>query len=167
MVLAPLIALLALVALEIYVIVVVAHAIGAAWTIAALLASTVGGLWLVRAQRRRAWSTLREAVASGAIPGRNLGDAVLIFVGGVLIAIPGFVTDALGLLAVAPITRPAMRRLLGFFLLPRAARRGLRFTTGAGEQSNRTAEESSAAAPDRPAKVIRGQVIDRDSGTAS
>ena len=61
-----LLALIALIAVEIYVIVVIAHVIGVAWTVAALIASTVAGLWLVRVQRRRAWSALREAVASGA-----------------------------------------------------------------------------------------------------
>lgn len=166
MLLAPLLAVLALVAVEIYVIVVIAHAIGAAWTVAALIASTVAGLWLVRVQRRRAWSALREAVASGAIPDRELGDAALIFVGGALIAIPGFVTDALGLLAVAPVTRPAMRRLLGLFLLPRAAALGMRSARMAGEGSRQTAAGSPGPAPEPPGKVIRGQVIDGGTGTA-
>ncbi len=144
-----LLALIALIAVEIYVIVVIAHVIGVAWTVAALIASTVAGLWLVRVQRRRAWSALREAVASGAIPDRELGDAALIFAGGALIAIPGFVTDALGLLVVAPVTRTAMRRLLGVVLLPRAAAMGMRL----GGSARR-------GAPEPKGRVIRGQVVD-------
>ncbi|MBO0806026.1 MAG: FxsA family protein [Nocardiopsaceae bacterium] len=121
MLLRSLLAVGALLVAEICVIAGVAHAIGGVWTVVALIASTAAGLWLARAERRRAWKALREAAADGAVSGRHLGDTVLIFAGGVLIAIPGFVTDALGLLAVAPVTRPAMRRLLGFFLLPRIA----------------------------------------------
>jgi UPF0716 protein FxsA len=154
MLLAPLLALIALVAVEIYVIVVIAHVIGAGWTIAALIGSTVAGLWLVRVQRRRAWAAFREAVASGAIPDRELGDAALILAGGALIAIPGFVTDAIGLLAVAPVTRTVMRRLLGVFLLPRAAAVGMRFA--------RTTRRGGG--PEGHGKVISGQVIDGGAG---
>ena len=159
MLVAPLVALIALVAVEIYVIVVIAHEIGAAWTIAALIASTVAGLWLARVERRRAWSALREAIATGAMPDRELGDAALILAGAALIAIPGFVTDALGLLAVAPVTRPAMRRLLGFALVRRAAalhRRSARTTN----QDNSPGRE-----PEPPGKVIRGEVVNGGTGT--
>ena len=161
MLLAPLLALIALVAVEIYVIVVIVHAIGAAWTVAALIASTVVGLWLTRVQQRRAWSALREAVATGAVPGRELGDAALIFVGGMLIAIPGFVTDAFGLLAVAPMTRPAMRRLLGFVLARRVA--------ALDRRSARTTGQDTSPGPESepPGKVIRGEVIDGGAETGS
>lgn len=156
--LVPFLALVALAGLEIYVIVVIAHAIGIAWTVAALIASTLAGLALVRAQRRRAWSALREAVASGVVPDRELGDAALIFTGGALFVIPGFVTDALGLLAVAPLTRPAMRRLLGVLLLPRAAALGMR----AGRMGGRGTGTHSPEEPGEggTGKVIRGHVID-------
>ncbi len=159
MLLAFLLALIALVAAEIYVIVVIAHAIGVAWTVAALIASTVAGLWLARVQRRRAWGALQEAMTTGAIPDRELGDAALIFAGGALIAIPGFVTDAVGLLAVAPVTRPAMRKLLGFFLLRRAAALARRSAPAAGE------DIPPGPGPQPPGKVVRGQVIDDGAGT--
>ncbi|HEY7431900.1 MAG TPA: FxsA family protein [Streptosporangiaceae bacterium] len=161
MLLVPLLALIGLAAVEIYVFVVVAHAIGVAWTVAALLASTVAGLWLARAQGRRAGGALREAMMTGAIPDRELGDAALIFAGGALIAIPGFVTDAVGLLAVAPVTRPAVRRLLGFILLRRAAALARRSAPAAGEAS------SPGLEPEPPGKVVRGEVIDDDRGTGT
>jgi UPF0716 protein FxsA len=156
MLLVPFLALVALVAVEIYVIVVIAHVIGAAWTIAALIASTVAGLALVRVQRRRAWSALRATVAMGGVPDRELGDAALIFTGGALFAIPGFVTDALGLLVVAPVTRPAMRRVLGALLLPRAA----------AVFSSRGPGGMSRNGPRGTGKVIRGEVMDDGAGEA-
>ena len=81
----------------------------------------MAGLWLVRIQGRRAWGALRGAVASGVIPDRELGDAALIVAGGALIAVPGFLTDVLGVLAVAPLTRSVMRRIFGFIFFRRAA----------------------------------------------
>ena len=89
MVFASFLAVVLLVAAEIYVIVTIAHLIGWALTVALLVASTVAGLWLVRVQGRRAWGALRGAAASGVIPDRELGDAALILAGGALIAVPG------------------------------------------------------------------------------
>jgi UPF0716 protein FxsA len=174
MLLLPFLALVALVAVEIYVIVVIAHVIGVAWTIAALIASTVAGLALARTQRRRAWSAVRRAVDRGAVPDRELGDAALIFTGGALFAIPGFVTDALGVLVVAPLTRPAMRRLLGALLLPRvAAVLSSRPPMWAGGTSGFSRDPDGASRHDQAggmgggqAKVIRGHVIDGETGQA-
>lgn len=162
--LAALAAVIALAALEIYVIVLVAHAIGVALTLVALVASTAAGLWLVRSQRRRAWGALREAVASGAIPDRELADAALILAGGTLIAVPGFVTDALGVLTVAPLTRPVLRRLLAILLFRRAAVAAAGLRVLRPRRARRPAAGGQAATA--PAgKVIRAEVI--DGGTAA
>ncbi len=142
-------ALILLAAAEIYVIIVIAHLIGVAWTVAALVASTLAGLWLVRNQGRRAWLALRQAVESGALPDRELGDAALIFVGGALIAFPGFVTDAIGLATVAPLTRPAVRRMLGALILRRQAATGPRV-----RRPGRTEAEEK-----QTGKTIQGEVI--------
>ncbi len=52
MVFAAFLAVLVLAAVEIFVIVAIAHVIGWALTVALLIVSTVAGLWLVRVQGR-------------------------------------------------------------------------------------------------------------------
>ncbi|MEV4257993.1 FxsA family protein, partial [Spirillospora sp. NPDC049652] len=96
--------------LEIVLIVQVGQAIGG-WPTAGLLAAglLLGG-WIVRREGRRA---LNAALSRGELPERELADAALIMAGGVLLMIPGFLTDVLGLLLVLPVTRPLLRRLLG------------------------------------------------------
>ena len=151
----PFLALILLAAAEIYVIIVIAHLIGVAWTVAALIASTLAGLWLVRNQGRRAWQALREVVQSGVLPDRELGDAALIFAGGALIAFPGFVTDALGLVTVAPLTRPLVRRMLGAIILRMGRAAGPRM----GRSGRDEADEKSLG------KTIQGEVL-RESDTS-
>lgn len=150
----PLLAGIVLAAAEVYLIVVVAHVIGAALTVMVLLASSIAGLWLVRTQGRRAGHGLRKAIETGVLPDRELGDAALMLAGGVLIAIPGFITSAFGLLAVTPLTRPAVRRLLGAYM----ARRGVTGAAGA-----RPGGEGARRKQEPQAKVIRGQVIPSDT----
>lgn len=97
--------------LEIYVIVQVGQEIGAVPTILVLLAVSVAGAWLVKHEGRRAWHALQDALQSGQMPARELADAALLLVGGVLLLTPGFVTDAVGLCFVLPFTRPWLRRM--------------------------------------------------------
>ena len=64
------------------------------------------GGWLVRREGARAWRDLparRWPQRPAAGPGR--GDAGLVAVGGLLMVLPGFVGDLLGLLCLLPVTR--------------------------------------------------------------
>jgi UPF0716 protein FxsA len=107
-------ALLLLVLLvEILVVLAVARAIGAPETVLLLLATSVLGGWLVRHEGARAWRALASALASGQVPDDRLGDSALVLVGGILLFVPGFVTDVVGLLFVLPFTRGPARRVLG------------------------------------------------------
>jgi UPF0716 protein FxsA len=153
------VAVLLLIAAEVFVVIAIAHLIGWALTVALLIASTLAGLWLVRIQGRRAWGALRGAVASGAIPDRELGDAALVVAGGALIAVPGFLTDVLGILAVAPLTRSVVRRVFGVIFFRGAAAAGVR--AGSRATRARAAADQTRPTPPQPAaKVIRGEVID-------
>ncbi|MGA8247386.1 MAG: FxsA family protein [Nocardioides sp.] len=98
--------------IEIYVILQVGRAIGAWWTVLLLIADSIVGAWLVAHEGRRAWHALTTALSSGRMPAQELADGALILIGGTLMLTPGFVTDALGILLILPITRPAARGLL-------------------------------------------------------
>src|SRR5260370_5837324 len=97
---------------EIYVIIQVAHAIGAVPAVLALLLISAAGPGLVRRQGLGVWSRARDRVSSGEIPGRELMDGVLLLCAGVLITIPGFITDGLGLLLLLSPVRAVVRRLV-------------------------------------------------------
>ena len=98
--------------LEIYVLVQVGQVIGAWWTILLLVIASVIGTWLIRREGARAWRALTASLQTGKMPARELADGALILVGGTLMLTPGFVTDAVGVLLILPLTRPVARRLL-------------------------------------------------------
>jgi UPF0716 protein FxsA len=97
---------------EIYVLIQVGQVIGVWWTILLLVADSILGTWLIRREGGRAWRALQAALSSGRMPAKELADGALILVGGTLMLAPGFVTDAVGILLILPLTRPVARRLL-------------------------------------------------------
>lgn len=104
--------LVAVPVLELYVIVKVGGLIGVAPTLALLLATSLLGAALLRHQGRGAWHRFNDAIAQRRFPGREVIDGVMITIGGALLLVPGFVTDAAGLLLLFPPTRAIARRLL-------------------------------------------------------
>jgi UPF0716 protein FxsA len=97
---------------ELYVIIQVGQAIGVLPTIALLLADSVLGSMLLRSQGRAAWRRFNDVLAAGRPPAREVLDGALVIFGGALLLTPGFITDVLGLLLLAPPTRAIFRRLL-------------------------------------------------------
>jgi len=97
---------------EIYVLIQVGKVIGVWWTILILVADSLLGTWLIRREGGKAWRALQTALSSGRMPARELADGALILIGGTLMLAPGFVTDAVGILLILPLTRPVARRLL-------------------------------------------------------
>jgi UPF0716 protein FxsA len=63
----------------------------------------------VRSQGGAAWRRFREAVAAGSSPAREALDGALILIGGILLIIPGFITDVLGALLLLAPTRALAR----------------------------------------------------------
>lgn len=108
----PLLLLIAWPIAELFVIVKVAEAIGVLATIVLLIAAWPLGMWALRSQGAAAWRRLGRAVAEGRPPGREAVDGALIVLGGALLMVPGFITDALGLVLLAPPTRTLLRLLV-------------------------------------------------------
>ena len=98
--------------IEISAVIAVGQLIGVWPTITLLVLESALGAWIVRREGGRAWEALVTALQTGRMPSRELSDAALILVGGVLLLTPGFVTDIVGFLVVLPVTRPVARRLL-------------------------------------------------------
>ena len=105
-------ALLILPLAEIAGFILVGRAIGVLATLALVVLSTLVGLMLLRAQRVRVSAALRGGMRDMTAP-RLLGDAAYKSLAGVLLLIPGFVTDAVGLLLLLPPVRALIRLVIG------------------------------------------------------
>ncbi|MEA2901850.1 MAG: protein FxsA [Actinomycetota bacterium] len=95
--------------IELAVIIQVGQAIGVFNTIAALLVVSFVGAWLVKREGLSVWRRFQQQVQMGVVPGREIGDGVLIMLAGALLISPGFVTDIVGIFLLLPPVRAAVR----------------------------------------------------------
>jgi UPF0716 protein FxsA len=102
--------LLLLAVAEIAAFVAVVHAIGAGWALLIIIASSVLGLALLRREGIRGWRRFREVAESGRPPGAQVSNSVVGLLGAMLLAVPGFISAAVGLLLLAPPIRVLARR---------------------------------------------------------
>jgi UPF0716 protein FxsA len=102
---------------EVVVYVLVASWIGLGATLLLTLVTSALGALLLARQGRAALGELRLRAEEHRAPGRALGDAGLVALGGLLMVLPGFVGDLLGLLCLLPFTRALPRAVLGRLLL--------------------------------------------------
>lgn len=147
---------------EFVALVVVADGIGLGWALVLMLATSVAGLALLRLEGFRAWAALRRTVLDGHLaeesqheaveddPATRMADTGVRILRGVLLTLPGFVTDLMALaLLMPPVRRSVGRRLAAAvfrtFDVPRPPARG-----GAGG----TDAEHKV--------VIEGEVVDSD-----
>jgi UPF0716 protein FxsA len=102
---------------ELWAILQVADEIGALNTVAVLIAISALGAWLLKQQGMVTWARLRQMLARGQVPTKEVTDGALILFGGALLLTPGFLTDVVGLVLLFPPSRAGVkglfRRLLG------------------------------------------------------
>ena len=97
--------LLLLPVLELALLIQVGSAIGVLPTLGLIILSAVLGILLLRvAGLATAWRA-RERLARGELPEREMFDGLLLALGGLLLLLPGFISDLFGLLCVLPFTR--------------------------------------------------------------
>ncbi len=147
-------ALLLVPLIEIVLIVFVGEQLGAWWTFGLLLAMCVLGAWLVRREGGRTWRALQEAVRRGQPPARELTDAALVLVGGTMLLTPGFLTDAVGLFLVLPLTRPLTRVWLQTVVASRLL--------GGSMPSDATRPGPARRRRASPGEVIEGEIVRGD-----
>ena len=104
--------LLAVAVVELVVLLAVGNAIGVLATIGLLVLASLVGAALLRREGIRTVIAFNEALRSRRPPHRELLDGMLIATAGVFIVLPGFVSDAVGLLLLLPPTRALIRRRL-------------------------------------------------------
>nr|MDQ2754894.1 FxsA family protein [Actinomycetota bacterium] len=93
-----LLALAVLLAAEVVALVEVARQIGVLAAVLLLLATSIAGPLLVKRAGFGVWRRARARLDEGQIPGREALDGLLLLTAGLLICIPGFITDAAGVL---------------------------------------------------------------------
>jgi UPF0716 protein FxsA len=113
-----LLAVLALPIMELVVFITVAGAIGFLWALTLVVATSMAGVMVLRHAGGNHIARVRAAMGEGGFTALQVDSAgTLTLLAGILLLIPGFITDGLGLLLlVAP-----LRRALGALLRLKSA----------------------------------------------
>jgi UPF0716 protein FxsA len=98
--------------IELYVIIQVGQAIGAWNTIGLLILASLLGFWLARHEGLNVLQRMRQQLDAGRVPTDELIDGSLVLAGGLLLILPGFVSDVFGLLVLFPPIRALLRNFL-------------------------------------------------------
>jgi UPF0716 protein FxsA len=156
---------------EIVVFILVAKAIGLAWAILIALVTSAAGLWLLRREGMRGWRRFRSAVNEGRPPGREGVDGLTGLLGALLLLTPGFISDAVGLLLLAPpiraVARAGVRRAAESRISPSVAGQvfGPRFVRAKRSRTTTTAPPEPPVTPvipepSGPPKAIEGEIVE-------
>ncbi|WP_426231430.1 FxsA family protein [Pararhizobium sp. DWP3-4] len=90
---------------EIAAFIVVGREVGVGMTLLLVVASAVAGAVLLRVQGFGVLRKIQQASQTGTDPGRQLVHGVMIVIAGLLLIIPGFISDIIGLLLFIPAVR--------------------------------------------------------------
>jgi len=97
---------------EIYLLIKIGHYLGAFNTILVVIVTGLLGAYLAKLQGIRTMTRVRESLNRGELPAEQMLDAVLIFVAGIVLLTPGFITDLAGIAILVPNTRFWFKRWL-------------------------------------------------------
>ncbi|MFJ7076390.1 FxsA family membrane protein [Streptomyces sp. NPDC098781] len=142
--------------LEIWLLTVVADATSGLVVFLLLIAGLVLGSVVIKRAGRRAFQALNEALQRGGTPERGGGNG-LMMLGGLLIMLPGLVSDALGLVLLIP---PVQKALSAY--TERAFDKRLRQATPGSFGD--AFQQARIHRPD--GKVVQGEVIRDEPGDA-
>ncbi|MFF7654717.1 FxsA family membrane protein [Streptomyces sp. NPDC007983] len=151
--------------LEIWLLTLVAEAAGGLTVFLLLIAGAVGGAAVVKRAGRRAWQNLARTMQPGAEPaepaeqpGRTGNSFTML--GGLLLMIPGLVSDVAALLCLFPPTAALLRRRA-----ESALSRRMGYTPGSLGGPFRQAGQGRWPGPgggSRDGQVIQGEVVHDD-----
>lgn len=136
---------------EVWLLTVVGSSIGVGWILAILLLEAVVGALLLRHEGSKSWRALVAAYEAGRVPTGQLADAALVLAGGIMLILPGFLTDILGLIFLLPFTRPYARKTLGWVVAHSALRDAPRGSAFPSAPRRRSSDP----------RVVPGEVVDQ------
>ncbi len=88
--------------IEISVFMDVGAVIGVGPTLLLTVGSAIWGIAMVRLQGMDTWQRLQKTMANGETPAYEMFEGSLLLIAGMLLLIPGFVTDSIGLVLLIP-----------------------------------------------------------------
>ncbi len=95
---------------ELYFLIKIGSIIGPFNTIMLIVTTALLGGYFAKREGLKTLYKIRESMLQGIMPAEELIDAALIFIGGLLLLTPGFITDISGILLIIPSSREVFKR---------------------------------------------------------
>jgi UPF0716 protein FxsA len=119
--------------IELYVFIQVSNAIGFLNALGIVILISIIGCWLVKRAGTKVWARFNEQLVAQRTPSKEVADGVCLLIAGALLIVPGFVTDAIGLLLLLPPIRSVASKSLVRRFTGRAGFRVITATYGSAD----------------------------------
>ena len=103
---------------EIAIFIKVGQTIGLLWTLALVIGAGLFGAWLLRQQGLSVLNRARQSMETGRLPARTIADGMMIGLAGVLLVLPGLLSDVIAILLLIPPFRGWVYGLLARNVVP-------------------------------------------------
>ncbi|WP_367027140.1 FxsA family protein [Methylococcus sp. ANG] len=98
---------------EIYVLIHVGGVLGFLPTILLLGSAALAGTYLLQTQGLKTFARIQQSLEAGRLPAQDMIEGGLILAAGILLLIPGFISDGASLVLLLPASR---RRIAGYLV---------------------------------------------------
>jgi UPF0716 protein FxsA len=143
---------------EIAGFVVVGRAIGLWWTLGLVIGTGLLGALLLRQQGLHLLKKLSQESQQGHVPASSVVDGAMIVIAGILLLLPGFLTDIVGIALFLPFVRRFLWSLIGQrVVVVNGGRAGFRRPS---PSSGPSGSSSGSSSPERSSGA--GKVLDLD-----
>jgi len=129
-------------------------------TLFLIIFSALIGVHFAKMQGAVVMQKMQQCLAEGRMPAAEMFNGMLIFLGGVLFIIPGFITDGLGLLLIFPPTRWCIKWLVSRNVAANFTTRRAAGGFEGFQANNPSSSQRKPVSRDKP--VARGPVEDAE-----
>jgi UPF0716 protein FxsA len=147
----PLLGFLILPVFELYLLFALAAEIGGLYTLMVVIVTAILGVSIMRRQGVNSMSRMSQRMQQGQSPAPELLNGMFLSIAGLMLILPGLITDSIGLMLLIPVLRGRIARKL------MSAGMGSGVFIG-GFSRRRGAADPSSAQGD----IIEGEVVERD-----
>ncbi|ENQ3105542.1 membrane protein FxsA [Bacillus cereus] len=99
-------------ALEITMLIGSGRWIGLLPTFCVIVLTGIVGAYIAKRQGLAVWRDIQYRLSRGELPGDAVLDAICIFVGGILLMVPGYITDCVGIVLLIPAARKPVKYMI-------------------------------------------------------
>ncbi len=152
---------------ELYLLIKVGKVIGAWDTVAIVIFTGFIGAYIAKSQGFAILKSAQKQLSQGQLPSDDLVHGFMVFLGGVLLITPGFISDLVALVFILPVTRKYFLKSVKNFFLNRIQNGQFRVFTNVNGQWHDSHEQPRDVSPKNEAIKGPAKILDFDSYKAN